>query len=382
MRLALLMGNRFSAWHLQPFLGLPGVELRGFRADSEIQQIFLERDDGTLAAIPVEQIRFRSESRNPLVRLIARWGEPTLEPFAERLEGYNLLLSWELFTDWTWQALEAKRRFGTPVAITVWDNIPFNQEDTARKRAIKEYAIEDGDLFIVPTERSRETLEIEGVLPSRIQVIPPSVDLERFSPGAGDRASLGLPADDFVIAFVGWMLPRKGLHVLLHALRRLLDDPEVANHRLRLVVVGSGPGRQEIEQRLDRLALRDRVIFTGAVTYDQMPNLFRCADAFVLPSLAMPTWQEQFGMALIEAMACGRPCIAAGSGAIPEILGDAGLLVQADDFVSMRRALKQLLLEPDLGRQLGSAARARAEAHFALHQHTDALAGVLRRLAR
>ena len=382
MRLALLMGNRFSAWHLKPFLGLPGAELVAFRAESEIQRYFLERDDGTLRALQVEPIWFEGQRGNPLRRFLARRMEARIMPFAGRLEGFSAILTWEIFTGWTAEALEAKRRYGTPVAVMVWDNIPFNHEESRRERAIKEWAIDEADLFIVPTERSRQTLELEGIPPSRIQLIPPSVDLKAFSPGPGSRAALDVPKDAFVIAFVGWMLPRKGLHILLYALRRLLDDPEVANHTVRLVIAGDGPGQDVIERLLDRLALRECVVFAGSLTYDKMPNLYRGADCFVLPSLATRTWQEQFAMSLIEAMACGRPCIAAASGAIPEILGDAGELVQADDFVTLHEALKALLLDPGKREQLGQAARRRAEAHFALENHTDALAGVLLRLAR
>ena len=376
------MGNRFSAWHLKPYLDLPAAELVAFRADSEIQRYFLERDDGTLRKLKVEPIHFENQSRNPLKRLLASRRAPRILPFADRLDGYSAMLTWEIFTGWTREALKAKERYGTPVAVVVWDNIPFNHEVDAAERSTKEWAIEEADLFVVPTERSRQTLELEGVPSSRIQLILPSVDLKVFSPGEGDRAVLNLPDKAFVIAFVGWMLPRKGLHVLLYALRRLLDDPEIANRTVRLVIVGDGPGQQVIERLLDRLALREQVVFAGSLTYDQMPNLYRAADVFVLPSLATPTWQEQFAMALIEAMACGRPCIAAQSGAIPEILGEAGTLVQADDFLALHEALKSLLLDADLRTEHGRRARQRAEAHFALHNHTDALAGVLLRLAR
>jgi glycosyltransferase involved in cell wall biosynthesis len=93
----------------------------------------------------------------------------------------------------------------------VWDNIPFNFERDFERRMMKHRALRAADRFLVHTERSRRMLAIEGADERRIQHVDPGVDTDLFSPGKADRASFGLNAEDFVILFVGWLLPRKGI---------------------------------------------------------------------------------------------------------------------------------------------------------------------------
>ncbi len=382
MRLALLKGNRFNPWHLEAFNRLPGqFEVTAFRADSEIQRHFRERGEDKLA-FPVEQIYFDTQ-RGPFParlrnRLLARLRnrEARIVPFHDRLRGYDCIQTWELFTDWSAQALEAKRRCGAPVCVMVWDNIPFNMERNPRKRAIKRAVAAEADRFIVHTERSRRILDLEGVDPARVIKIGPGVDTEVFAPGTRDRRQFGVGEREFVILFVGWLLPRKGIDFLLLALRELIHDADIAGIDVRLLVVGSGPGKDRVDRLVDRIGVRDHVQFAGALPYPRMPEAFRAADVFVLPSIATPEWQEQFGMSLIEAMACGVPAVTTMTGAIPEVVGDAGVICQPNDFVSLYEALKQLIRDPAERARLAAAGREEAVARFALDTYAAQLAGV------
>ncbi len=379
MRLALLKGNRFNPWHLQAFKMLPNTEVVAFRADSEIQKLYDEQDDGS-AAFDIEPIQFDTQA-GPLISryrnlFLSRYRgrEPHLVPFYERLGRFDVIHTWELFTDWTAQAIEAKERFGTPLAVMVWDNIPFNMERNAARRALKERAAAAGDVFIVHTERSRRMLDMENVPPERIVLMDPGADTRAFAPGPSERAAFGLGENEFVILFVGWMLPRKGIDFLILALRELVKDPELARIKFRLAIIGSGPGRERVEKLLARTGLTDRVTFLGAVRYDRMPAAFRAADVFALPSIATPDWQEQFGMAIIEAMACGVPVVTTLSGAIPEVTGDNAVLCQPNDFVSLFEAIRDLALNPEKRAELGARARAHALRRFTLEQFAANLA--------
>ena len=377
MKLALLMGNRFNAWHLQGFRQLRGEpEITAFRAESQIQAHFSERGDG-IAGFATERIYFDTQAGNPIGRAMNVFLEryfnraPRILPFSARLKRFDLIHSWELFTDWSAEAVEAHERYGTPLAVTVWDLLPFNMEQTPERRAIKQRVAKGAGRFIVYTERSRVTLELEGVAPDRISLVPPGVDTDLFSPGPRARSD-----GAFEILFVGWLVPRKGLDFLLLALQRLLWDPELRGRRIRLRIVGSGAGRDRVERLIARLGIGDACTFAGAVTYDKMPTIFRDADAFVLPSIATDEWQEQFGMALIEAMACGKPAVATLSGAIEEVAGDAALLCQPNDFLALYRELRALILDPARGAALGAAARARVLERFDLSDHARALSDV------
>lgn len=388
MKLALLKGNRFNPWHLQGFSMMPGnIEVTAFRAESEIQRYFAERDDAE-PAFHIERIYFDTQKGNPLRRianvLAQRYANrtPRIVPFAERLRDFDLIQSWEMFTDWTAQALEARTRWGIPLAVMVWDNIPFNMERDPGRRALKARTAETADCFIVYTERSRRMLCIEGVPEEKIHRINPGVDTERFCPGPADRKALGLDDDEFVILFVGWLLPRKGIDFLLLALRELLNDAELEGQRLRLFVVGSGPGRERVEDLIDRLALHDVCTFAGALPYSQMPGVYRAADVFVLPSIATPEWQEQFGMSLIEAMASGVPVVSTMSGSIPEIADYAAALCQPNDFISLYEALKNMMQFPERGKKLGEAGRRRAVSMFDLREHVIQLARIYHELTQ
>jgi len=386
VKLALLNGNRFNPWHFQGYKYIEGdPEITAFRAESEIQQFFDERDDGS-AGFRFERIYFDTQAGSPIGRLLKSaqtryFGrEPRILPFYDRLDRFDLIQSWELFTDWSEQALIAHEKYGTPLLVMVWDNIPFNMERNPARRDLKKRVAAGADLFVVHTERSRRMLGMEGVDANRIVLINPGVDTDKFCPGPRARPGFGLDDEDFVILFVGWFLPRKGMDYLLLALRELLQDAECKKRRIRLLAVGSGPGKDRIDTLLDRLELRDSCVFAGSLPYSRMPDAFRAADVFVLPSIATPEWQEQFGMSLIEAMSCGTPVVSTLSGAISEIVGDSGILCQPNDFVSILDALKRLMVNPGLREDLGAKGRQCALDLFTLEQFAAGLGSVYSRL--
>src|SRR5690606_5643247 len=106
-----------------------------------------------------------------------------------RLKDFDVVQSWELFTDWSAEAVAAKKIYGTPLAVMVWDNIPFNMERNPERRAMKERVARAADRFIVHTERSRRMLAFEGVADACIVQMDPAVDTSVFSPGPQARAA-------------------------------------------------------------------------------------------------------------------------------------------------------------------------------------------------
>ena len=383
MKLALVIGNRFNPWHFRAYQGLRGSpEVTVFRAESEIQGYFDECDDCS-PSFNFERIFLDTQAGNPVVRAVnglttAFLGrEPRILPFHERLRGFDAIQSWELFTDWSAQALRAREKYGIPLAVMVWDNIPFNNEQNLERREIKRRVAAGADLFVVHSERSRRMLDFEGVPSDRVVMLDPGVDVQLFSPGAPQPEGL---KEGFTILFVGWFLPRKGLDFLLLALRELLNDEALGRHNIRLVMVGSGPGKDRIGALVERLGLGRACTFTGSLPYSHMPDAYRSADVFVLPSIATPQWQEQFGMSLIEAMACGTPVVTTRSGAIPEIVGDSAIVCQPNDFVSLAEALGQLIQNPGQRRALGESGRARVLERFTLRQLADGLSDTYERL--
>ncbi len=174
-------------------------------------------------------------------------------------------------------------------------------------------------------------------------IIPFGVNTEAFRPKAVTRTH---PNGPLTIGFAGRMLPGKGLNVLAGALEKLKSEA------WRLLVVGDGSERQGFEQRLTAAGLHDRAEFTGAINYDLVPEYFQQMDVLVLPTETTKRIREQFGRVLVEAMASGVPVIGSTCGAIPEVIGDAGLVFTEGDADALADALRRLLSDEDLRESL------------------------------
>jgi glycosyltransferase involved in cell wall biosynthesis len=174
-------------------------------------------------------------------------------------------------------------------------------------------------------------------------VVPFGVDTEAFRPqAAGSRRSVG----PLTIGFVGRMLPGKGLNLLAGALEKLKSEA------WRLLVVGDGSEREEFERRLTAAGLSDRAVFTGAINFDLVPAYFHQMDMLVLPTETTKRIREQFGRVLVEAMASGVPVIGSTCGAIPEVIGDAGLVFTEGDADALAVELRRILSDEDLRERL------------------------------
>jgi glycosyltransferase involved in cell wall biosynthesis len=173
------------------------------------------------------------------------------------------------------------------------------------------------------------------------------VDPDIFSPAEPAR-----PSGIFHIGFAGRLVEEKGLDLLVRAAAQV---PAKTNLRL----AGSGPLRDDLTRLAGVLNIGGSVEIVGPFPSTQMPDFYRSLDVLVMPSLTRPNWKEQFGRALIEAMACGVPVIGSRSGAIPEVIGDAGLLFPEGDVAALRAALTSLAEHPRLRQQLSQAGRRR-----------------------
>ncbi len=200
-------------------------------------------------------------------------------------------------------------------------------------------------------------------LPVEVTVIPNGIPLEDFTPGPAPahlRSKLGLTEGDQVLVVVGRLTPWKGHMTLLEAVSMLAESWP----RLKLVVVGEvafwePEYEQELKQRAVELGLAERVAWAGFRS--DVPDLLRLCDIFVLPSV-----NEPFGRAIIEAMAVGRPVVATSSGGVPEIVvdGETGLLVPPKDARSLAQAIEALLADPQRAAQMGQRGQARAQQSF------------------
>ncbi|HEY5839418.1 MAG TPA: glycosyltransferase family 4 protein [Pyrinomonadaceae bacterium] len=238
-----------------------------------------------------------------------------------------------------------------PVVMGTSQNIfhryppPFN---LLERRGLKQVSAAYGC-----SESVRELLIAKGFRRT-IRVIPFGVNLTEYN----FRDRLVRESKTLTIGFVGRMLPGKGLNILAKALERISSDD------WKLLAVGNGPEREPFTQRLKELNLIQRAQFTGAVSYEKMPPYFQEIDLLVVPTQTTARIREQFGRVIVEAMASGVPVIGSTCGAIPEVMGDAGVVFPEGDAEALATAIQRLLTGEDLRRGLARAGRERVEQHY------------------
>jgi glycosyltransferase involved in cell wall biosynthesis len=227
--------------------------------------------------------------------------------------------------------------------------------------------------FIALSRESREELEGLGAPAARILEIPNGVDLRTYHPPDADerrrlRLELGLDPERPVGLFVGRLEHVKEVDTLIRAL------PPVPE--LQLLVVGDGDERERLESLAEREKVAERVHFVGFT--DEVPRYLRSADVFLLPSRS-----EGMSNALLEAMACGLPCVGTHASGVPELLADGrGLIVDAGDVSAWTATMLRLAGDEALRRRLGGAAAAYVQANHSLESIADSLVAAYERVTR
>lgn len=213
------------------------------------------------------------------------------------------------------------------------------------------YCYGAADWAIAGSDDAAAVLRVKGYR-GPLSVVPQfGVDPERFVPADGP-----LPPRPFTIGFAGRLVPEKGLDLLLDAVFGLDGD-------WRLELIGAGPLAPDLRRRARAAGYGGRVRI-GPAPSAAMPERLRALDVLVLPSLTRPNWREQFGRALVEAMACGVAVVGSSCGEIPRVIGGAGLVVPEGDIIALRAALCRLREDPALRASLGARGRARVVAHY------------------
>jgi len=236
-----------------------------------------------------------------------------------------------------------------PTLLSVWgsDVYAFPEQGWLQGRLLRWNLRRAG--AIASTSRAMAA-RVRELTPERreIAVTPFGVDLDAFVP-AEDR-----PAGGLVLGTVKSLAPTYGIDLLLQAFAGLCADPQVPAD-CRLLVVGDGPQRAELAALAERLGIAARTEFAGAVAHAEVPAWLRRLDVYAAPSRA-----ESFGVAVIEASACGRPVVVSDAGGLPEVVrdGETGRIVPVGDVAALQAALKALALDAPLRARLGRQGRA------------------------
>ncbi|MGA1827841.1 glycosyltransferase [Microbacterium sp.] len=227
--------------------------------------------------------------------------------------------------------LRAFRRNRAPVILYTAQNIrkrypiPFRWFERYALRLASGISACNADAAAIASEKG---------FAGRARVIPLGIDPAEFTPvperrsggrGAGDQHH------DVVVGYIGRLVPEKGIDLLLRAL--------ALEPRLHLRVAGSGPLGASLPARALALGVAHRMTLIGAVEPDEVATFYRSVDVIAVPSLTTPRWTEQFGRVAVEAMASGVPVVASDAGALPDVVGGAGLIVRQGNVPELATAL-------------------------------------------
>ena len=210
----------------------------------------------------------------------------------------------------------------------------------------------------------------------RTTVIPLGFDPGLFHPDARvreeTRAALGLT--ELTFAYFGRLTPEKGVHLLLEALARIKDRPwqllldEFSEYK--------HPYAVHVRHLIDTLGFKDRIVFFDA-RHEEMGRYMNAADIVVMPSVSTTTWSEQYGRVAPEAMACGRVVVVSNCGALPEVVGDAAIVIPEGDVDELARTLVRAYEDQTLRRDLSPRAAAYASANHSLEVQVERMDRVL-----
>ena len=214
-------------------------------------------------------------------------------------------------------------------------------------------SIERADLVLADSQSTKNDLiELLGVSPDKIEVVYAGVE-KRFRPMEGEialeRVKKRYGLDFPFILGLGTLEPRKNFSGLIEAYALMRDKGQGMGDRGLKLVIAGGKGwlYDEIFARVEELGLAGKVIFPGFVADEDLPALYNLAEIFVFPSL-----YEGFGLPPLEAMACGTPVVTSDRPSLPEVVGEAGLMVGATDSQELAEAMERVLTDENLRREM------------------------------
>ena len=222
--------------------------------------------------------------------------------------------------------------------------------------SFRSYTLRHADFVVGRSQEAVENTRAKGY-EKPAAAVPNAVDADLFRPLDRDECRRALGLSGFVVGYIGRLVEEKGLTEVVDALA--LCPPDV-----NLLFLGSGAHQPALEQRVAEAGLADRVRFLPARPLEELPQVMNALDTLVLPSRTTPRWKEQFGRVIIEAQACERPVVGSASGAIPEVIGGAGLVFPERDAKALADALLELRADPERAREMGRIGRRQVEEHY------------------
>ncbi len=206
------------------------------------------------------------------------------------------------------------------------------------------------NLVIIPSDSMYHVLVEHFGLAAPVVIVPNGVDLEPFCEDNQpvDRHIFGFSNDDVIAIYIGRLGPEKNLSFLLHAINR----GSLSNSHIRLLMVGDGPERNNLETQVKNMGIESKVSFTGMIPYSDVPHYLAASDLFITPSIT-----EVFPLSVIEAIGAGLPVLGINAPGIRDIIEDGKTgLISPDDVESFTAKLVLLSNDHELRQAMGKQA--------------------------
>ncbi|MEK8023107.1 MAG: glycosyltransferase family 4 protein [Candidatus Hydrogenedentota bacterium] len=256
-----------------------------------------------------------------------------------------------------------KGRTGIPYVLSAHGAEILGPRSSAYYAGLMTQSFRGADAVFAVSSFTKNHVAALGLSKERIDVIGNGVDVSRFSPGPGSdglRKKFGLEGKR-VLLTVGGLVERKGHDTVIDALSRLRDSyPDL----MYLIAGGWAMNSSRegyLKEIVARRGLQERVVFTGFVADEELPEIYRLADIFVMTGreIAEKGWVEGFGISYLEAAAAGLPVVASDTGGVSEaVCGSNAIMVPSDDAVATAAALSKLLDDSALRSTMSLASRA------------------------
>ncbi len=255
-------------------------------------------------------------------------------------------------------------RRGIPFGVQCYENI--DRPLPAPVRGLRSRVLERA-AFVAARSASAEQLARRWGARGRVALAPPAVPIWSQEPAPA-------AARPFTVGYAGRLVESKGLRDLLAAVRTLSAPVE-------LLLIGNGELRGELE---GQPVPGSQVRVIDGLTHATMPSGYAQLDVLALPSHTTPTWKEQFGRVIVEALSCGVPVVGSDSGEIPWLIGltGGGLVFGEGDVAALAAALQRLRAQPELRAQLARTGREAVQRMFTVSAATDPLEAELARAAQ
>lgn len=241
-----------------------------------------------------------------------------------------------------------------PFVLSVWGSDVFDfPKKSFLHKSLLGYNLKKADKILSTSHVMAEETKI--YTEKEIEVTPFGINTDQFKPEKADRAALTpFSENDIVVGTIKLLEDKYGINYLIEAFSIVLHrHPELP---LKLLIVGDGSERKNLENLADGLGIAEKVYFAGMADYSKVPYFNRMLDVYV----ALSNY-ESFGVAVIEAQSCGKPVVVSDAGGLPEVVEDGvtGFVVERKNAEAAAEKLEKLVLDAALRERMGNAGRER-----------------------